>query len=73
VSFTTDLWSDPDLRPYMAITAHWIELGNLNKLTLRAALVGFLYVPGKHTGHNLAQAFHLAIDSMKIETKVSFT
>jgi hypothetical protein len=25
VSFTTDMWSDPDLKPYMAVTAHWLE------------------------------------------------
>ncbi|KAH9950785.1 hypothetical protein B0H21DRAFT_679919, partial [Amylocystis lapponica] len=24
VSFTMDLWSDPNLVPFMAVTAHWI-------------------------------------------------
>ncbi|KZP20378.1 hypothetical protein FIBSPDRAFT_954545 [Athelia psychrophila] len=25
ISFTTDMWSDTNLTPFMAITAHWIE------------------------------------------------
>ncbi|KAJ7595849.1 hypothetical protein C8J56DRAFT_775322, partial [Mycena floridula] len=25
ISFTMDLWTDPNLVPFMAITAHWIE------------------------------------------------
>ncbi|KAH7904018.1 hypothetical protein BJ138DRAFT_969441, partial [Hygrophoropsis aurantiaca] len=24
ISFTTDLWSDINLSPFMAVTAHWI-------------------------------------------------
>jgi hypothetical protein len=67
------MWSDPDLKPYMAITGHWIELGTSNKLTLRAALLAFFYVPGNHNGENLAQAFDFTIGPMKIENKVSFT
>ena len=54
VSFTTDMWSDPDLKPYMAITGHWMELDSSNKLTLRAALLGFLCVPGSYSGESLA-------------------
>ncbi|KAH8992889.1 hypothetical protein EDB83DRAFT_2325242 [Lactarius deliciosus] len=46
VSFTTDMWSDPDLKPYMAVTAHWVEQvqtqGGQQKLTLRADLIGFV-------------------------------
>jgi hypothetical protein len=44
VSFTTDLWSDPDQKSYMAVTAHWLELAHLQggqkKITIRADLVG---------------------------------
>jgi len=65
------MWSDPDLKPYMAITGHWMELDSLNKLTLRAALLGFLHVPGSHSGESLAQAFWFTIGPMKVETKVS--
>ena len=25
ISYTMDLWSDPNLTPFMAMTAHWIE------------------------------------------------
>ena len=48
ISYTMDLWSDPNLLPFMAMTAHWIEgiieeNAHGSKLTLRlcADLVGF--------------------------------
>jgi hypothetical protein len=38
------MWSDPDLKPYMAVTAHWLENvqspGGEMRLTLRASLIG---------------------------------
>ena len=59
-----DLWSDPNLLPFMAMTAHWIEgiieeTTHGSKLTLRlhAYLVGFQRVPGHHHGEHLAHAF----------------
>ncbi|KAE9402646.1 hypothetical protein BT96DRAFT_784491, partial [Gymnopus androsaceus JB14] len=24
ISFTSDLWTDPNMTPFMAVTAHWI-------------------------------------------------
>ena len=48
ISFTTDVWSDPNMTSFMAITAHWIEGTNVKtmtgmqkKLELRTDLVGF--------------------------------
>jgi hypothetical protein len=26
IFFTSDVWSDPNLVPYMAVTAHWIDV-----------------------------------------------
>jgi hypothetical protein len=74
VSFTTDMWSDPDLKPYMAVTAHWLEnvqtQSHGRKLTLRACLVGFLHFPGTHTGERLAEAFSFIIKRTGLATKV---
>jgi len=71
---TTDMWSDPDLKPYMAITAHWLELvqlkGGQKKLNLRADLIGFMHVPGSHTGERLAQVFYFIINRMGLTKKV---
>jgi hypothetical protein len=74
VSFTTDMWSDPDLKPYMAVTAHWLENvqspGGERRLTLRASLIGFLHFPGTHTGERLAEAFSLIIKRSGLGHKV---
>ncbi|KZT04769.1 uncharacterized protein LAESUDRAFT_657303, partial [Laetiporus sulphureus 93-53] len=77
ISFTTDLWSDPDLAPFMAVTAHWIQAlmvetsaGPKHVLKLRADLIGFHCVPGRHTGQHLSQAFLFLLDRLKITYKV---
>jgi hypothetical protein len=74
VSFTTDLWSDPDLKQYMAVTAHWLESVQTHsgekKLTLRASLVGFLHLPGTHTGERLAEALMFIIKRTGLTRKV---
>jgi hypothetical protein len=76
VSFTTDMWSDPDLKQYMAITAHWLELvklqGGQTKLTLRTDLIGFVRVHGSHVGEKLAKVFFFIINRVRLVTKVTF-
>jgi hypothetical protein len=71
------MWSDPDLKPYMAVTAHWLELaqtqGGQKKLTFRAGLVGFLHIPGSHTGQRLAEAFLFIINRIGLAKKVMST
>ncbi|KIM74583.1 hypothetical protein PILCRDRAFT_56406, partial [Piloderma croceum F 1598] len=42
ISFTGDLWSDSNLRPFLALTAHWlgrVEPGS--PLILKTALFAF--------------------------------
>jgi hypothetical protein len=68
------MWSDPDLKPYMAITAHWLELvptqGGEKRLTLKANLIGFLHIPGTHTGERLAEVFYFLVTRMGLAKKV---
>jgi hypothetical protein len=78
VSFTTDMWSDPNMTPYMAVTAHWLQStvqatqhGPQHILKLRADLVGFLRVPGRHDGEHLAHAFIYILDRISITPKVN--
>jgi hypothetical protein len=73
------MWSDPNLVPFMAVTAHWIDAktedtpnGLKHTLTLWADLIGFLRVPGRHTGDHLAQAFLFILDRLKITEKVHY-
>jgi hypothetical protein len=79
ISFTTDVWSDPNLASFMGVTAHWTEgvevrtmTGPQKKLELRSDLVGFLNIPGRHTGKHLAECFMFILDRMNITEKVSF-
>ena len=64
VSFTMDMWSDPDRKAYMAVTAHWIERQALQvsdtlqqSIRLHVDLLGFAHVPGTHSGECLAEVF----------------
>lgn len=73
-----DMWTDPNLFPYMAVTAHWLQLvteksGNDSRLQLklRADLIGFHRVPSRHTGEHLSVAFLYILDRIKITHKVS--
>ena len=67
------MWSDPDLKPYMAVTAHWLENflspGGEKKLDLKASLIGFLHFHGAHTGERLAEAFFYLIKRRGLESK----
>jgi hypothetical protein len=39
ISFTSDIWSNAKLRPFLAVTAHWIVKENKNvTLVLKAAV-----------------------------------
>jgi len=75
---TMDLWSDPNLSPFIAVTTHWIETklkdmpdGPQYDLHLRADLIGFHQVPGSHNGEHLAQAFLYILNHISITSKVS--
>jgi len=70
VSLTSDLWSDPNQRSFMAVTAHWMAKGRTNQLELRSALVAFREVDGSHTGDNLGQVLFDIIQDIGITHKV---
>lgn len=63
----------------MAVTAHWMERQPLqvsqtllHRISLRADLIGFIHVPGSHTGEHLAEIFLYILDRLQIGKKVSF-
>jgi hypothetical protein len=73
ISLTTDMWSDPNLSPFMAITAHWIKSVTENTanglklvLKLRSDLIGFKAIPGWYDGEHLAYAFLHVTDDLEI-------
>jgi hypothetical protein len=79
ISFTTDIWPDPDRKPYMAVTAYWMKHQPLqvsqtlqHRISLRADLIGFIHMPGSHTGAHLAEMFLYILNRLQIANKVSF-
>jgi hypothetical protein len=75
ISFTMDMWTDFNLKPYMAVTAHWLEQsisGRQLQIALRADLIGFVHVPGSHAGRNLAEVFFFILKRLNIAKKVKY-
>ncbi|MBW0474258.1 hypothetical protein O181_013973 [Austropuccinia psidii MF-1] len=53
VSFTTDTWTSPNMRAFLAVTAHF-----LNKdFSLKSVILGLIELNGDHSGASLAQHF----------------
>ena len=74
---TMDLWTDPNLSPFMAVTMHWIEVesiptpqGMQYNLRLHSDLIGFHHVPGHHNREHIAHAFLHVLDRIGIAHKV---
>ncbi|KAI0309877.1 hypothetical protein OF83DRAFT_1071366 [Amylostereum chailletii] len=74
ISFTTDVWSDPSLNSFMAVTAHYFveRTGADGKkhLAYVSQLIAFRHVPFSHSGENLAEAFLGIIKPLGIVHKV---
>jgi hypothetical protein len=73
VSFTMDVWTDFNMKAYMAVTAHWLQKVSLqqsetlqSKLTLRSDLIDFIHIPCSHTGDRLAKVFVYILDHIKL-------
>jgi hypothetical protein len=56
----------------MAVTAHWLELGSAEEITLKAGLIGFLHIPGNHSGDRLGLMFYFIIRRAKLHQKVIY-
>ncbi|KAJ2934002.1 hypothetical protein H1R20_g3089, partial [Candolleomyces eurysporus] len=73
------MWSDPNLQPFMAVTAHWIEPktvqtaeGPVTDLQLGADLIAFHNLPGRHTGEHLANALVFILDRLKLTNQLGW-
>jgi hypothetical protein len=71
ISFTFDIWSDSQLCPFLAVTAHWIaKESEKEALVLKAALITFHHIPGSHTGMALALKILELIDHAEVKHNV---
>ncbi|KAG2064774.1 hypothetical protein BDR04DRAFT_1034463, partial [Suillus decipiens] len=72
VLFTSDLWSDSNLCPFMAVTTHWITRADHSSvLVLNTVLIAFHHVPGSHMGELLAEVILHLLDQTGVTKKVS--
>lgn len=55
VSFTADMWSDPNLVSFMAVTTHYCDKDENDRLVIQARLLAFREIEGDHTGVHLAR------------------
>jgi hypothetical protein len=66
-----DIWSDPNLQSYMAITAHWIaRIKSTSSLQLKAALIAFHRLRVDHDGESLATTVLMLLDRAGVTVKV---
>ncbi|KIJ18418.1 hypothetical protein PAXINDRAFT_71397, partial [Paxillus involutus ATCC 200175] len=73
ISFISDIWSDDNTRPYLAITTHWIASGDGPKsLRMKAGLITFHHLPGSHTGAYLASTILRLLDCAGVTKQVCF-
>ena len=71
ISFTSDLWSDKNLRSYLCLTAHWMARNKRTRvLELRCVLVAFHNVTGHHDGVNLARTMLALLDRAGVTAQV---
>ncbi|OBZ73092.1 Zinc finger BED domain-containing protein 4 [Grifola frondosa] len=71
ISLTTDIWSCMKLRRYLAITAHWMMRDEKShSLHLKAALIAFHRLYGKHNSQNLAKVVLKLLDRAGITVKI---
>jgi hypothetical protein len=72
IAFTSDLWSDPNLRSFMAITGHFSSKDEHGNLVICNRLLAFRHVSGTHSGAHLAEHFMAILKELGIVHKVHF-
>ena len=71
VSFTMDIWSNQNRQPFLAKTAHWIaKHGDTDTLVLRAVLIAFHCLSGRHDGMSLTDTVLCLLNRAGVTTKV---
>jgi hypothetical protein len=71
ISFTIDLWTDPNLNPFMAVTVHWCSENAQGNAIYSSGLIAFHHTPWSHTGEALCEHFLKIIDDYGIANRVS--
>ncbi|KIK81337.1 hypothetical protein PAXRUDRAFT_156319, partial [Paxillus rubicundulus Ve08.2h10] len=67
---TADIWSDKNMQPFLATTAHWIAKNEALTLKPKTALIGFYHLPRSHTGKNISNMLLHLLNCARITEKV---
>jgi len=71
VSFTSDIWSDPNLTSFLAITAHFCRCPDgPGSLEITHRLLAFRVVHGSHDGENIGQIMYDIVKEVGAHRKV---
>lgn len=70
ISYTMDIWTDPNLWPFMAVTAHYYKRNYQSMIEYRSGLIAFRHTPGNHTGQELCRHLFKIIRDYGVEHKV---
>ena len=71
ISFTSDIWSDPNLTPFLAMTAHFCRrLHGPGSLEIAHRLLAFRVVQGSHDGENVGQIMYDIVKEAGAHQKV---
>ena len=70
ISFTMDLWTDPNLHPFMAITAHYYKRNKNGLIEYRSGLIVFHYTLGSHSGEELYRHLFKILEDYGVAHKV---
>ncbi|KAF8235363.1 hypothetical protein L208DRAFT_1037491, partial [Tricholoma matsutake] len=69
LSFTTDIWSDKKHQSFLCITVHWVAYSqpdNQGALILKASLLAFHALHGRHTGKAIANIVYALLQRVGI-------
>jgi hypothetical protein len=70
IAMTSDLWSDGNLRSFMAITGHYLIIDEHGNLVIQSRLLAFRHVSGTHSRAHLAEHFMGVLKELGIVHKV---
>ena len=65
-SLTLDIWTSPSQDPFLCVTLHLID----QNWILKAQVIAFRYIPGKHSGANMALVLESILKEYKIEDRI---
>lgn len=72
VSFTSDIWSDPNLAAFMAMTSHYCARDQQGNLYIANRLLAFRVVEGSHDGETIGQLMFDIVKDAGVIHSVSY-